>query len=77
MKPAGWKVSAYDVELLYLFEKAGYQMKEVVVEWRNRDQSDTKSQRGELARYVAESIEMAREVVRVKFNQFKGLYDEV
>jgi dolichyl-phosphate beta-glucosyltransferase len=76
-KPAGWKVSAYDVELLYLFERAGYRIKEVVVEWRNRDQSDTKSQGGELARYVSESIEMAREVMRVKLNQFKGSYDEV
>ena len=26
-KPAGWKVSAYDVELLYLFDRAGYSMK--------------------------------------------------
>lgn len=73
-KPAGWKVSAYDVELLYLLEKAGYRIKEVVVEWCNRDQSDTKSQRGEFARYVSESIEMAKEVMRVELNQFKGLY---
>jgi dolichyl-phosphate beta-glucosyltransferase len=75
-KPAGWKVSAYDVELLYLFEKAGYRMKEVVVDWRNRDLSDTKSQSGDMARYVNESVEMAKEVTRVKINQLKGLYDE-
>jgi dolichyl-phosphate beta-glucosyltransferase len=76
-KPAGWKVSAYDVELLYLFEKAGHRIKEVEVDWCNRDLSDTKSQSGELARYVHESIEMAREVARVKTNELKGLYDEV
>lgn len=76
-RPTGWKVSAYDVELLYLFEKAGYQVKEVVVRWRNRDQSDTKSQTGELTRYLNESIEMAQEIIRVKLNQLKGWYDKV
>jgi dolichyl-phosphate beta-glucosyltransferase len=73
--PTGWKVSAYDVELLYLFDRAGYAMKEVEVEWRNRDESDTKDQSGQLARYVKESLEMAREVIRVKLNQLRGLYD--
>ncbi len=76
-KPGGWKVSAYDVELLYLLEKAGYRIKEVVVEWSNRDQSDTKSQTGELAQYLNESIDMAKEVLRVRINQRKGLYDEI
>jgi dolichyl-phosphate beta-glucosyltransferase len=74
-KPTGWKVSAYDVELLFLFEKAGYRTKEVVVCWRNRDLSDTKSQTSELNRYVHESVEMAKEIARVKVNQLKGIYD--
>jgi glycosyltransferase involved in cell wall biosynthesis len=74
-KPAGWKVSAYDVELLYLFEKAGYRIQEVVVRWRNRDVSDTKGQQGELARYLHESLEMAKEVFRVKRNELRGLYE--
>ncbi len=74
-RPTGWKVSAYDVEFLYLLEKVGCQTKEVVVKWCNRDQSDTKSQKGELARYLNESVEMAREVIRIKLNQLKGLYD--
>lgn len=76
-RPEGWKVSAYDVELLYLFEKAGYRTKEVIVEWYNRDRSVTKSQQGGLAKYVQESIEMAREVLRVKRNDLQGLYDEL
>jgi dolichyl-phosphate beta-glucosyltransferase len=76
-KPTGWKVSAYDVELLFLFERAGYRIKEVVVRWRNRDQSDTKRQQGGLAQYVNDSIEMAKEIFRVKRNQLKGLYDEI
>jgi hypothetical protein len=39
-----WKVSAYDVELLYLCERAGYAIKKEVVEWRNRDEIETKGQ---------------------------------
>jgi dolichyl-phosphate beta-glucosyltransferase len=74
-RPTGWKVSAYDVELLYLFERCGYSMKEVTVAWQNRDESDTKDQSGELARYFKESIEMTKEIVRVKLNQVKGLYN--
>jgi glycosyltransferase involved in cell wall biosynthesis len=76
-KPTGWKVSAYDVELLYLFEKAGYRTKEVEVSWQNRDESDTKGQAGELARYLKESIEMTQEVVRVRLNHIKGAYNEI
>jgi dolichyl-phosphate beta-glucosyltransferase len=76
-KPIGWKVTAYDVEFLYLVEKAGYRIKEVEVIWSNRDESDTKSQKGDLARYVNESLQMAQEVVRVERNQIKGFYDEI
>jgi dolichyl-phosphate beta-glucosyltransferase len=75
-KPSGWQVTAFDIELLYLIEKAGYRIKEVVVTWSNRDQSDTKSQRSDLARYVNESLDMAQQVMRVKLNQLKGLYDK-
>ncbi len=71
----GWKVTAYDVELLFLFVRAGYKVKEVVVDWRNRDLSQTKGQEGELARYLKESIEMVREIQRVKLNQLRGVYD--
>jgi len=76
-KPSGWKVTAFDIELLYLLEKAGYRIKEVVVSWSNRDQSDTKSQKSDLARYMNESIDMAQQVMRVKLNQFRGLYDAI
>jgi dolichyl-phosphate beta-glucosyltransferase len=72
---AGWKVSAYDVELLYLFERAGYRIKEVVVDWRNRDMSETKGTGGETARYMKESLEMVREIQRVKLNELRGVYD--
>lgn len=76
-RPSGWKVSAYDVELLYIMERSGYPIKEVVVEWQNRDVSVTKGQQSELVRYVNESLEMAREVMRVKRNQLRGMYDNI
>lgn len=75
IKPTGWKVTAYDVEFLYLVEKRGYRIKEVPVEWMNRDRSDTKGSQGDWSRYIAESVNMAREVARVKRNQLLGLYD--
>jgi len=75
-RPKGWRVSAYDVELLHLFQHAGFRIKEVEVEWRNRDLSTTKSQQGELQRYVKESLDMAREVFRVRRNQWRGWYDQ-
>jgi dolichyl-phosphate beta-glucosyltransferase len=76
-RPAGWKVTAFDVEFLYLVDRAGYRIKEVLVSWRNRDESDTKGQQGELSRYVHESINMAREVTRVKLNQLRGVYEDI
>lgn len=33
----GWQVTAFDVELLYLADQAGYSIAEVVVNWSNRD----------------------------------------
>jgi glycosyltransferase involved in cell wall biosynthesis len=76
-KPVGWKVTAYDVELLYIAERAGYSIKEVEVAWSNRDESDTKSQKSDLARYMNESMQMGQEVIRVKLNQLKGMYDGI
>ncbi len=75
-RPSGWRVTAYDVELLYLAERAGYRLGEVPVSWSNRDRSDTKGRRSEMARYLHESVEMAKEVARVKLNALRGLYDE-
>jgi glycosyltransferase involved in cell wall biosynthesis len=76
-KPTGWKVTAYDVEFLYLVERAGYGIKEILVRWANRDESDTKGQQSEMSRYLQESINMAREVTRVKLNAVRGFYDQI
>jgi hypothetical protein len=76
-KPTGWKVTAFDVEFLYLAERAGYRIKEILVRWTNRDESDTKGQQSEMSRYLHESINMAREVTRVKLNAVRGFYDQI
>jgi dolichyl-phosphate beta-glucosyltransferase len=72
-KPVGWKVTAYDVELLFIFELSNCKIKEVFVEWENRDRSTTKHQT-HLNRYLRESWEMALEIIRVRKNSFLNLY---
>ena len=74
---SGWKVTAYDVELLHLCRKAGCAIKEVSVEWRNRDLSDTKSHDSETRRYVRESLDMAKQILRVSLNDLRGYYGDL
>jgi glycosyltransferase involved in cell wall biosynthesis len=65
----GWKVTSFDVELLFLVEKFGYKIKEVPVDWKDRDVSTSKKKS-----YIKESLEMLRQILRVKMNDLKGLY---
>jgi len=69
---SGWKVSSYDVELLYILKKMGEKIKEVKVKWNDRDIS--KSKGGALSKYFRESKEMIVQILRVKMNGFKGIY---
>lgn len=66
----GWRVSAYDVELLFLVEKHGYKIIEIPVVWEDLDIS-----KGKKRSFVKESIEMAKEIIRVRVNDWKGIYD--
>ncbi len=75
--PAGWKVTAFDVELLFLLAKAGYAVKEVEVGWRNRDESRTKHGGRMWTRYLRESVEMAEEVIHVRLKHLLGGYGDV
>lgn len=68
----GWTVSAFDVELLYLAQQWGVPIKEVEVEWHNRDVSTTKG-RGK-SQFMRESLEMARQVVAILRNRAAGKY---
>jgi dolichyl-phosphate beta-glucosyltransferase len=65
----GWKVTSFDVELLFLAEKFGYKIKEVKVTWKDRDIS-----KGKKKSYLKESREMLLQILRVKINDLKGLY---
>lgn len=67
----GWKVTSFDVELLFIAEKFGHKVKEVPVEWRNRDVS-----KGKKKSYFKESKEMLMQILRVKLNDLHGLYDK-
>lgn len=65
----GWKVTSYDVELLFVLEKYGHKIKEVEVQWEDRDIS-----RGKERSYLKESKEMLEQILRVKINDLKGRY---
>lgn len=71
---SGWRVSAYDVELLFIAQKWGYKIKEVFVDWKNEDISTTKGDVN--ARYIKESRQMAQEIWNVLVNNLKGVYEK-
>ncbi len=71
----GWRVSAYDVELLFIAQKLGYKVKEVPVIWKNEDTSTTKGDAN--AKYLIESKRMAEEIWRVFTNNLKGVYEQI
>jgi len=68
---SGWTVSAYDVEFLFMTQKLGYKIKEVRVIWQDEDTSTTKN-RGD--KFKKESIQMAKEIYRIKLKDIKGGY---
>jgi len=67
-KTKGWKVGAFDVELLFIAQKMGFKIAEVVVGWEDKDV-------GRKKKYFKESKEMLTEILRVKLNDLKGKYD--
>jgi glycosyltransferase involved in cell wall biosynthesis len=71
---SGWRVSAFDVELLFMAQKLGAKIKEVEIEWKNRDTSTTKGD--DTARFKKESLQMLSEIYRVKLNDLRGFYDQ-
>lgn len=63
----GGAVTAFDVELLFLALKKGYKVKEVPVVWRYGKHSKVNPLR--------DSIHMFRDVLAVRWNDWRGLYD--
>ncbi len=68
----GWRVSAFDVELLFILDKNHIPIKEVSVVWEDKDISSDKSRN-----FVKESIEMFKEITRVKINDWQGKYNNL
>lgn len=68
-KAQGWTVTAYDVEALFLAKKMGLKIKEVPVNWQDKDISVGKEQN-----FVKESKEMLVQIWQVKFNDWRGKY---
>jgi dolichyl-phosphate beta-glucosyltransferase len=67
---SGWRVTAYDVEMLFVAKKLGHRIKEVPVTWQQEDVSTSKQKS-----FVRESREMLGEVLRVKWNDLRGHYN--
>jgi len=70
---SGWTVSAYDVEFLFMAQFLGYKIKEVKVKWQDEDTSTTKNRAD---KFKKESIQMAKEIYRIKLKQLKGGYEK-
>jgi dolichyl-phosphate beta-glucosyltransferase len=69
-KVKGWRVGAWDVELLFIAQKRGYKMAEVSVQWQDQDIAEGKERK-----FFRESQEMLKEILRVKINDLRGFYD--
>jgi len=69
IRVTGWRVTSFDVELLHIARLRGVKIKEVLVEWEDRDSSTNKKKS-----YFRESREMLREVLKVKWNDLRGKY---
>lgn len=65
----GWSVSAFDVELLYLIQRDGGKIKEVRVEWKDEDVSDTKKRK-----FFKESMDMFKQVIMIAGREITGKY---
>ena len=65
---SGGRVTAFDVEVLFLARKWGYKVKEVPVDW---EYTSTRK-----IDYFKESISMAEETFRVLLNNWRGLYEK-
>lgn len=66
----GWRVGAFDVELLFIAQKKGYKISEVTVKWKDEDIT-----KGKQRKYFKESRQMLKEILRVKLNDLRGYYD--
>jgi dolichyl-phosphate beta-glucosyltransferase len=59
---------SFDVELLLMALRSGYRVDEVPVNWAH--------QPGSKVRVVRDGLRMARDVLRIRANALRGLYDQ-
>lgn len=63
----GAAVTAYDVELLFLAQKAGYRISEVPVRWHYGNETKV--------RLVSDSLRNLRDILQVRLNDLRGAYN--
>ncbi len=63
----GGAVTAFDVEVLLLAHKRGYRVKEVPVEWYYGENTKVNPAR--------DSIRMLKDILQVRWNDWRGVYD--
>lgn len=66
-KVKGALVTAFDVELLFLAKKKGYKIKEVPIVWHHVSTSRVNP--------IKDSLRMFRDVVKVRANDIRGVYN--
>jgi len=71
-KVSGWRVSAFDVEMLFICQKLGYKIREVAVNWQDRDAAAEQKNKS----FIKESKNMLSEILRVKINDLFGKYSK-
>ena len=65
-KVQGALVTAFDVELLFIAKKRGYKIKEIPIIWHHVATSRVNP--------LKDSLRMFRDVVKIRLNDFKGVY---
>jgi len=66
----GWRVTAFDVELLFLAQKKGYKIIEVLTKWRDEDIATGKNKS-----FIKESRQMLEQIINVRKNDWQGRYE--
>ena len=75
-KAQGWTVGSWDTELLFIAKKWGYKIKEAPIIWEDRDVSVAKAKERQEGKFVKESLDMIKQIFRVKINDLKGFYEK-
>lgn len=66
-KVKGAMVTAFDVELLFIAKKNSYKIKEIPIIWRHVATSRVSP--------IKDSLRMLRDVIKIRLNDLRGIYD--